>query len=902
MNKTKNPKRLKGVVLYTVVGVMMVLLLFVMSALALAANANRRALQDYAKTQTQYTARSVVESVVNQLSYGSLGKTISEMNVGQSIELKMADGDTLPDGMGTVKNIKVECIGKDVIGKNGEKNEHGEPQYYIAGTGENIVRVSAEIEFKGAKTSSTYSQYLLNAHVDKPTGNDAGLVSLGALGSTNQSKIYGDSYFNVDDKDNDPTKMYELRNDGVMTGNLYFNKSTIVRTQAKFLWGAGNGLVVRGDLINDNPMEARSTAGYNINYLDIPYIYVTGKLSLGDSKNIGDIDNPINIYCGSYSRSWNGQDIYGDIYAYLPGETSSIGGQNGTKLMNWANRTVNNLNGTNSQGGNIFTKGSLDIAGSNNSFTIQGDVIVNKNLTISGIDNNASNTIGGTVVVATGGQLTINNWGSIKIKGGIYCDPAALNVSDRISINGVKFSDYGNDKKLEFLQAVNKRAENSPFKDTTDNPEVRMAVNTEVTLQSIGRTVTFEEPSADTNVWDGTAYVPYGTLKATREALEANTARTEAEEQQLKDLRKYMYDAQYNKFLAAMIRNTKTDDTKYEDYMTGLGYTKDDIKANINNVEVLFPPKMEIPDIENNIVPSQESIQNKFFVTDTDGNKQIIGMVDENTNGVNTVYRISNKKLVNVQTNENVDKITDSCTIIYGGQVDNLLIEPGTKEIWVNLINCSIEGDITVDTNYGGKVNFFVPKEGEAFKYKNSSGAEETITTNGSLTFNGTGSGSKIMTTRYRRAMEGKSDALSPDGKLKLAKYVADVDLGLVPNIYLYMPGNKTLNFENQCIFTGYIYAPYTELYFRNPINFNNIEYGEYLYNDSTNEWNYSKITDVSNNVSIIGSAIVGDAKDLQNNFALVHVTPMKKLGGMSSSSSKGNQWTAIQFGGYSNV
>ena len=79
MNKTKNPKRLKGVVLYTVVGVMMVLLLFVMSALALAANANKIALQDYARTQTQYTARSVVESVVQQLtdkSNTSLGQSI----------------------------------------------------------------------------------------------------------------------------------------------------------------------------------------------------------------------------------------------------------------------------------------------------------------------------------------------------------------------------------------------------------------------------------------------------------------------------------------------------------------------------------------------------------------------------------------------------------------------------------------------------------------------------------------------------------------------------------------------------------------------------------------------------------------------------------------------------------
>ena len=117
MNKTKNPKRLKGVVLYTVVGVMMVLLLFVMSALALAANANKIALQDYARTQTQYTARSVVESVVQQLtdkSNTSLGQSILGMSAGNKITLNMVDdtgtvNNTLPNGMGTVKSRNRIC-------------------------------------------------------------------------------------------------------------------------------------------------------------------------------------------------------------------------------------------------------------------------------------------------------------------------------------------------------------------------------------------------------------------------------------------------------------------------------------------------------------------------------------------------------------------------------------------------------------------------------------------------------------------------------------------------------------------------------------------------------------------------------------------------------------------------
>ena len=139
MNKTKNPKRLKGVVLYTVVGVMMVLLLFVMSALALAANANKIALQDYARTQTQYTARSVVESVVQQLtdkSNTSLGQSILGMSAGNKITLNMVDdtgtvNNTLPNGMGTVKSIEIEYVGKDELGT----------KYYVAGTGNTIVRI-----------------------------------------------------------------------------------------------------------------------------------------------------------------------------------------------------------------------------------------------------------------------------------------------------------------------------------------------------------------------------------------------------------------------------------------------------------------------------------------------------------------------------------------------------------------------------------------------------------------------------------------------------------------------------------------------------------------------------------------------------------------------------------------
>lgn len=918
MNKTKNPKRLKGVVLYTVVGVMMVLLLFVMSALALAANANKRALQDYARTQTQYTARSVVESVVQQLtdkSNTSLGQSILGMSAGNKITLNMVDdtgtvNNTLPNGMGTVKSIEIEYVGKDELGT----------KYYVAGTGKTIVKISAEVELAGK--TSTFSQYLLNEYRAKlvtPSTPDAGFISLGGFGGSNNPHFYGDAYFNIDNIDTTGGS-YEVRNDGILTGNLYFNKSLRFNANPTFQWGAGNGLVVQGDLErSENMYEFQSIAGTSIDYLDIPYLYVTGTLNQG-KKNIGTPTDPINIYCGTYKSERDEQpSIYGDVYAYDASGTSTLGGSKPTKLMNWTNTVVNNLNGTNSLGGNFFTKGSLNIQGSNNMFVLQGDVIVNKDLTMQNIKNGI-NYIDGTVIV--GGSLNINAWDdrNIIIKGGLYCDPTAINISGDVRINNIKFSDYGNDKKLEFLQAVNKMADNSPFKDNTLNEENRLAVNSNVEVKSIGRKVTFEEPTATDSVWDGTAYVEYGTLKATKESLEANTARTPEEEDQLKKVNKYMYDAQYLKFIGAIKRNTKTDNTTtYEDYMTGLGYTKDEVTANINNVEVLFPPKMEIPDIEKNIVPSQDSIQSKFFTTGIDGTKQLIGMVYSNTNGISTIYKKGNNQNYLVGIGEadrmphelpgghyttkvgdtEANAISTNCTIVLGGN-QKIFINPGTNEIWINLVSQSewdtVQGEIIIDTSQGGKVNFFVPNAGEKFQYKDAWNNDREITASGNVSFENV----KIMTKKYYDAWRNRQ-------QLNLAKYVADYDPELVPNVYFYMPGTGKLSFRNNCMFTGYIYAPNAEFRFDNGIgNFSNmVDYGYYDITKSPME--YHKTSDVTQSIGIIGSLIVGEAKDITNQFALVHVTPEKTptgggSGGGGGSSTEVNNWTAIQFGAYSNV
>ena len=67
MIKRYGKNKLNGSVLYTVVAVMMIMTVFIFAALSLASAANRRAFNSYANNQTQYTARSVVETVWDQI-------------------------------------------------------------------------------------------------------------------------------------------------------------------------------------------------------------------------------------------------------------------------------------------------------------------------------------------------------------------------------------------------------------------------------------------------------------------------------------------------------------------------------------------------------------------------------------------------------------------------------------------------------------------------------------------------------------------------------------------------------------------------------------------------------------------------------------------------------------------
>ncbi len=243
----KNTK-LKGTVLFTVVSVMMVLIVFVMATLTIASAASKRSYNTYFKNQSLYSARSVVDTTVNELLDGDATNTLkneaTKLSAGDILELSCE----LPAGMGTVTDLKVEYAGVDEIGSSN----------FLAGTGDGIVRVTATVEMSGQ--ASTYSQYVLkSAVVTTPAISEGALVSMGgglSASGTTSPKIYGSNYaFNTGSDDIATIKdsWSVIHNEGSIN-SLNYNSSVRINTKMQGLFDRGSGIYVGGHLVLDNQL------------------------------------------------------------------------------------------------------------------------------------------------------------------------------------------------------------------------------------------------------------------------------------------------------------------------------------------------------------------------------------------------------------------------------------------------------------------------------------------------------------------------------------------------------------------------------------------------------------------------------------------------------------------------
>lgn len=494
MKEKASPKRLKGTVLFTVVSVMMVLIVFLMGTLALAATASNRAASNYQKAQTEATARTVIDSVVQAINTNEdiRSQVASMTTIGSSISLDVQGTD------GMSEDVTITCRDKRQMFDTAEQewNENGY-----------IYEVTTTVDKTKAET--TYSAYIgaIRPETDAPGGGGGAFVSLGDIGGQEIGTggyITGGTYIGVDYPD---TEWYELGKNGTTTIDAPFYVNGNVTNTNVFnmhFTNPGDYFVVTGDMIYSQTNQFATVydfGGTIAKYEDVPYIFVGGRFSpfgqitIGkpDSTDSTKIEVPTNLYCGSIGpatiTSYNitvgkdtnsdgiddtsvvetrtvtangagGLKVYGDIYTFKSGVESvlNVTADNGkSTLYKWASKTLNKADGTATSLGNWYSAGSVKIQ--SNEVVINGDLRVAENLTI---DTSSPVTVIGDVVV--GGTLNITS-GTLKC-GNIY----ATNVDNKGTIDcsgTVKAKTYGGtgtlkDKVVPTQQVKVSYVENTP--------------------------------------------------------------------------------------------------------------------------------------------------------------------------------------------------------------------------------------------------------------------------------------------------------------------------------------------------------------------------------------------------------------------------------------------------------
>ncbi len=506
----KSRQKLKGSVLFTVVAVMMVVLVFVMSALTIAGATSRRAYSDYAKAQTQYTARSAIDATITYLQdsteFARKVKTLN--NTGDSFDVTVSYESS--DGSDDI-TVKVELVAKDYAYTDGETHD--------------VVTITASSSL--LDENSSVSLFLLK---DSPGSSSGGFSNaLTTLGSFNprSGKItsYGGTSvnLNVDDGLNpsdDPMRITES-NGAAYSGNLIFNSSIKVANGKpifrfdKDIYGTPQGMVVYGDFDLDGTQseayfisEVDYTGVTNVEYSEIPYLFIDGTFDLSDGvTEIGSENSGFNIFCNQFLYgSQNNRQVYADTYIWnsdpnydsliqkfkdyndfaydyynYTGErgrnytrfygdmfmssysynfnennkfVSKIGNDGGTQLLQWAGSIVNGET-SKEYGGNIFTKGSLSFSGQS---TINGDVTAEQGVYMS---NMRTNPWGWEMreAVRINGRLTVGGVLFIDNQNGrnSYVESLCISSPDNVIIRGrgLQVGDKIYNTTEEFINACN---------------------------------------------------------------------------------------------------------------------------------------------------------------------------------------------------------------------------------------------------------------------------------------------------------------------------------------------------------------------------------------------------------------------------------------------------------------
>lgn len=482
------PRKVKGTVLFTVVCVMMVLTVFLLGTLALAATANNRAVKNFSSVQTQQTAKAGVEAIMAAMRNNKdIAKSVNDITA--TTPITNIDVGFEDPSLGKIESATIEYAGVKYIIDTHEGSTTKNQM-----VAKKVVRISATAVQGKART--TVSAYVLsdpdagNSNVNTVTPSANGFVSTGTASTANHVSAFGGTAFGFDDiygyeyeggtrkldVNNNPIPLTSYRQSDM---TFCLNNGQTVETDARIngslsicaenidflLRGTGSGITVWGSMYGKNNLTLKTVNSVigtaenqiksGVSYKDIPYLYVDHALDYSSSGcNIVTLnDSVFNIYCGEFllGKAPTG-GLKCNVYAFneCDGTTytdkleydnsvhditytkglSKITADNFSMLYGWTN-SVLSADGTSKSvvSGNFYSNGNLELA-SNGAMTF-GTAGKGNEVKVQGdlIVTIGNHTINGDLYV--GNKITVNG-GSLTVTGKVYYDgdlPAGITAN-----------------------------------------------------------------------------------------------------------------------------------------------------------------------------------------------------------------------------------------------------------------------------------------------------------------------------------------------------------------------------------------------------------------------------------------------------------------------------------------
>ena len=383
--KKHSKAKLKGTVLFTVISVMSLLIIFLTSTLVLATSASNRSHKNYAATQTEYTARAAIESFSEAMSRSdAVAQMIVNMKKTDVLTPSVEINDSALGEIGYYDNsgnwnsgqISIEYI-DDTYVYNTEKSAWEEQQ---------VLKVTATAELGGEE--STVCAYIRKKSPDEPNPTSIrGLQTAGGIDSGTTAGYYtGD--FAIGLTTPDASSTYSLTNGTILetdksfvNGNLDVNGNDIKIKTTK----SNTGTVIMGNLTAQNNfiIETKYDMSNNFTQKDIPYLYIDGTADFAISHGGLTVDgknSPFNIFAGSITTGNQNLNMTNtDLFLMDTGANNIFGPSVSTKLTAWSSSLIQGGDTQfNSKGGNIYSKGNLEISKT----TIYGDIRCEGNVTL----------------------------------------------------------------------------------------------------------------------------------------------------------------------------------------------------------------------------------------------------------------------------------------------------------------------------------------------------------------------------------------------------------------------------------------------------------------------------------------------------------------------------------------